>query len=146
VKRLDPPYRLVLTGTPMENRLDEPASIVERGDDLALEPKWSLAAWHLTPVDGKTEVGGARNLDTLRVRLATCMVRRVRQEVLSQLPVRTDTRIPIEMTAEQVEEHDALTLPIAQIVGRAKRRPLTRSDDPAHDAADYRQWSRPTAL
>ena len=43
VKRLDPPYRLVLTGTPMENRLDELASIVEWVDDLALEPKWRLA-------------------------------------------------------------------------------------------------------
>jgi SNF2 family DNA or RNA helicase len=68
LKRLDPPYRLVLTGTPMENRLDELASIVEWVDDLALEPKWRLAAWHTTPVDGRTEIGGARNLDTLRAR------------------------------------------------------------------------------
>jgi hypothetical protein len=128
VKRLDPPYRLVLTGTPMENRLDELASIVEWVDNLALEPKWRLAAWHTTPVDGKTEIGGARNLDTLRTRLATCMVRRVRQEVLSQLPARTDTRIPIEMTAEQLDEHDALNMPIAQILGRAKRRPLTQPE------------------
>ena len=128
VKRLDPPYRLVLTGTPMENRLDELASIVEWVDDLALEPKWRLAAWHTTPVDGRTEVGGARNLDTLRARLATCMVRRVRHEVLTQLPARTDTRVPVEMTAEQMDEHDALNLPIAQILGRAKRRPLTRAE------------------
>jgi hypothetical protein len=128
VKRLDPPYRLVLTGTPMENRLDELASIVEWVDDLALEPKWRLAAWHTTPVDGRTEIGGARNLDTLRTRLATCMVRRVRHEVLTQLPARTDTRVPIEMTPEQLDEHDALNLPIAQIVGRAKRRPLTRAE------------------
>jgi superfamily II DNA or RNA helicase len=128
VKRLDPPYRLVLTGTPMENRLDELASIVEWVDDLALEPKWRLAAWHTTLLDGSTEVGGARNLETLRTRLATCMVRRVRQEVLSQLPARTDTRIPIEMTAEQMDEHDALNMPIAQILGRAKRRPLTQAE------------------
>jgi superfamily II DNA or RNA helicase len=128
VKRLDPPYRLVLTGTPMENRLDELASIVEWVDDVALEPKWRLAAWHTTPVDGTTEIGGARNLDTLRTRLATCMVRRVRQDVLSQLPARTDTQIPIEMTAEQIDEHDALTTPIAQILGRAKRRPLTQAE------------------
>src|SRR6202043_182027 len=85
VKGLAPPYRLVLTGTPMENRLDELASIVEWVDDLALEPKWRLASWHTTPVDGRTEIGGARNLDTLRTRLATCMVRRVRHEVLTQL-------------------------------------------------------------
>jgi hypothetical protein len=128
VKRLDPPYRLVMTGTPMENRLDELASIVEWVDDLALEPKWRLAAWHTTPVDGKTELGGARNLDTLRTRLATCMVRRVRKEVLSQLPARTDTRIPIEMTVEQMDEHDALNMPIAQILCRTKRRPLTQPE------------------
>jgi hypothetical protein len=128
VKRLDPPYRLVLTGTPMENRLDELASIVEWVDDLALEPKWRLAAWHTTPVDGTTEIAGARNLDTLRTRLAACMVRRVRREVLSQLPARTDTRIPIEMTAEQIDEHDALSMPIAQILGRVKRRPLTQAE------------------
>jgi SNF2 domain-containing protein/helicase-like protein len=128
VKRLDPPYRLILTGTPMENRLDELASIVEWVDDLALEPKWRLAPWHTTPVDGKTEIGGARNLDTLRTRLAGCMVRRVRAEVLSQLPARTDSRIPVEMTAEQMEEHDALSMPIAQLLGRARQRPLTQAE------------------
>lgn len=64
----------------------------------------------------------------LRTRLATCMVRRVREDVLSQLPARTDTRVPIEMTAEQMDEHDALNLPIAQILGRAKRRPLTQPE------------------
>jgi hypothetical protein len=56
------------------------------------------------------------------------MVRRVRHEVLSQLPARTDTRIPIEMTAEQMDEHDALNMPIAQILARAKRRPLTQAE------------------
>jgi hypothetical protein len=128
VKRLDPPYRLVLTGTPMQNRLDELASIVEWVDDFALEPKWRLAAWHTTPVDGKAEIGGARNLDTLRARLAACMMRRVRHDVLAQLPARTDTRIPIEMTAEQLDEHDALNMPIAQILGRARRRPLAQAE------------------
>jgi hypothetical protein len=56
------------------------------------------------------------------------MVRRVRQEVLSQLPARTDTRIPVEMAAEQMDEHDALSMPIVQIVGRARRRPLTQPE------------------
>jgi hypothetical protein len=32
------------------------------------------------------------------------------------------------MTAEQVEEHDALNQPIAQILARAKRRPLTQAE------------------
>ena len=66
------------------------------------------------------EIAGVRNLDTLRERLAGCMVRRVRQEVLDQLPSRTDTRVPVEMTAEQMEEHDALNQPIAQLVRLAR--------------------------
>jgi superfamily II DNA or RNA helicase len=128
VKQLDPPFRLVLTGTPMENRIDELASIVEWVDDLALEPKWRLMPWHTTPMDGQAEISGARNLDTLRSRLAGCMIRRIRKEVLAQLPKRTDTRIPIEMTPEQIEEHDALNMPIAQLLARSKRRPLTQAE------------------
>ncbi len=48
VKGLSPQYRLVLTGTPMENRIDELASVVEWVDDMALEPKWrsELVALH----------------------------------------------------------------------------------------------------
>ena len=86
VKRLSPPYRLVLTGTPMENRIEELASIVEWVDELALEPKWRLSALHAMRSDGRREITGVRHLDTLRQRLQPCMVRRIRQEVLDQLP------------------------------------------------------------
>jgi len=128
VKKLDPPYRLVLTGTPMENRIDELASIVEWVDDHALEPKWRLLPWHTQPVDGKGEIGGARNLETLRCRLRSCMVRRLRKEVLSQLPSRTDTRVPVEMTVEQMSEHAELDTPILILISISKRRPLTHAE------------------
>ncbi len=58
VKGLAPPFRLVLTGTPMENRIDELASIVEWVDDMALEPKWRLNSLHSTRADGRREVVG----------------------------------------------------------------------------------------
>ena len=103
VKGLSPRYRLVLTGTPMENRIEELASVVEWVDDSALEPKWRLGPLHAIQADGRREVVGVRNLDTLRDRLRECMLRRVRQEVLAQLPPRTDTRVPIEMTEPQLE-------------------------------------------
>ncbi len=128
VKCLRPSYRLVLTGTPMENRIDELASIYDWVDSFALEPKWRLAPWHVAAVDGSKEVGGARNLDTLRLRLAPTMLRRTRQEVLDQLPSRTDTIIPVDMTAAQAEEHDALIRPIASLTQRGRRRPLTQAE------------------
>lgn len=128
VKRLAPRYRLVLTGTPMENRIDELASIYDWVDSYALEPKWRLVPWHTTPVDGERAIGGARNLDTLRTRLAPTMLRRTRQEVLDQLPPRTDTIVPVDLTAAQAEEHDALIRPIASLLQRARRRPLMQAE------------------
>ena len=128
VKGLTPTYRLVLTGTPMENRIDELASIVEWVDDMALEPKWRLSSLHATRADGRREVVGARNLDTIRDRLRHCMVRRIRQDVLDQLPSRTDTRVPIELTDEQMVAHDDLNQPIAQLVARSLKRPLSQAE------------------
>src|SRR5439155_6357964 len=69
VKKLQPQYRLVLTGTPMENRLEELASLLDWVDDLALEPKWRLVPFHTIAVDGKTEITGSRHLATLPPRL-----------------------------------------------------------------------------
>ena len=128
VKQLQPRYRLVLTGTPMENRLDELASIMDWVDEHALEPKWRLGPWHATLCDGRQEVAGARNLDTLRTRLADVMVRRLRAEVLGQLPARTDTRAPVEMTPAQRVEHDDLNQPIASILNKGRSRPLTQAE------------------
>ncbi len=129
VKALTPRYRLVLTGTPMENRLDELASVLDWVDDVALAPKWRLAPWHtLEEGEGGRGASGVRNLDTLRARMAPCVLRRVRREVLAQLPSRTDTRVPVPMTEQQRAEHDELNQPIAAIVRQAARRPLTQPE------------------
>lgn len=129
VKALRPAYRLVLTGTPMENRFDELASIMDFVDDVALEPKWRLAPWHSRAEgDGHRGMAGARNLETLRERLSGAMLRRVRAEVLSQLPPRTDVRVPVELTEAQRMRHDELIPPIASLVRRASVRPLTQAE------------------
>jgi SNF2 family DNA or RNA helicase len=118
VKRLRPRHRLVLTGTPFENRLDELASVMDWIDDGALQPKWRLAPLHM-------DAGGARHLDTLRDRLAPSMLRRRRPEILRQLPERTDTIVPVDLTEAQRDAHDDLNRPIAVLVKMAKRRPLS---------------------
>lgn len=129
VKSLKPEYRLVLTGTPMENRFDELASLMDFVDDTALEPKWRLVPWHTRSLgDGARGSGGARNLGVLRERLGTAFLRRRRAEVLSQLPARTDTRLSIELTPEQTEEHGYLDQPIAALVRKAQFRPLQQAE------------------
>jgi hypothetical protein len=128
VHRLRPRYRLVLTGTPMENRLEELASILGWIDGFALEPKWRLVPWHSVHGDDPRDVVGARNLDVLRQRVAPHLLRRVRRDVLPQLPRRTDTTLPITLTEAQHEEHDALAPAIAGLMRAGARRPLAPAE------------------
>lgn len=121
-KMLAPRYRLILTGTPMENRFEELASLLEWLGDDALEPAWRLGPLHRS--DQKVVVG----LDTLRERMQSSTLRRTRPEVLSQLPSRRDTVLPVEITAEQAEAHDALNHDIAILASIAQRRPLTAKE------------------
>ncbi len=125
VKRLQPQYRLILTGTPLQNRLEDLVSVVEWVDDHALEPKWRVIPWHTTAVDGDHGISGVRNLETLRARLEPVLIRRTRPEVLDQLPGRTDTRLPASMTAAQVSQHEELNRFIIQLMQISKKRPLT---------------------
>ncbi len=124
VKSLKPSYRMVLTGTPFENRLEELASVVEWVDDAVLEPKWRLSCGHAVRVDGVRPVAGAKNLTVLRERLRPILVRRTRQAVLPQLPSRSDWPQLVEMTEAQSFEHDLLRNPILELMARRVRRPL----------------------
>ncbi len=90
------PYRLVLTGTPMENRLERAGLDHGLGRRArALEPKWRLdtLARHRCATGPRRSAAPAISTRCARA-LAAAMVRRVRQEVLDQLPSRTDTRVP----------------------------------------------------
>src|SRR3954451_7352212 len=93
-----------------------------------MEPKWRLPAFHPVRADGRGEGVGVPPLHPPRERLRPSLLRRVRQEVLSQLPPRTDTRVPVELTEPQREEHDALIQPIVVLMQRAQVRPLTQAE------------------
>lgn len=127
VKRLAARWRLVLTSTLMEDRLDELASIMEWLDEVALEPRWRLWSWHGAG-EGRRAVAAGRNLDTLRQRLAPSVMRRVRREVLEQLPPRRDTVVAVPLTPAQRTVHDRLVAPIARIAAQATLRPASQPE------------------
>jgi SNF2 family DNA or RNA helicase len=61
VKRLKSPYAFVLTGTPLENRLEELYSIVQFIDQFRLGPMYKFLAKHQQTDDGG-KVTGYRDL------------------------------------------------------------------------------------
>jgi SNF2 family DNA or RNA helicase len=89
VKKIASPYAIVLTGTPLENRLEELVSIVQFVDPHRLGPTF-LNDHQILDAVGK--VVGYRNLDRIGRTLAPVLVRRRKEQVLPQLPERLEKR------------------------------------------------------
>jgi superfamily II DNA or RNA helicase len=117
LKRIESPYAIVLTGTPLENRLEELVSIVQFVDRHRLGATWKLRYAHQA-TDEAGRVIGYRNLDKLGQTLAPLLLRRRKSEVLSQLPPRVDNTIFVSMTAEQRIHHDENGEIVARIAQR----------------------------
>jgi superfamily II DNA or RNA helicase len=128
VKRLRGTYAFVLTGTPLENRLDELYSIFQFIDPTILGPLWRFNTRYYETErrrSGSYKVLGYKNLDELRHRIAPYVLRRVREEVLFDLPERIDSNFFVEMTSPQWTAYAEYEQRVAQLMARAKRRPLT---------------------
>ncbi|MDE1947264.1 MAG: DEAD/DEAH box helicase [Burkholderiales bacterium] len=117
LKRISCPYALVLTGTPLENRLEELISIVQFVDQHRLGPTWRLLDEHQLR-DEAGRVIGYRGLDRIGETLKPVMLRRRKAEVLTQLPERVDQRLFVPLTPEQRLHHDENGAVVTRIVQR----------------------------
>ncbi len=124
IKLIPSRYAFVLSGTPLENRLEDLFSLMQVVDTNVMGPLWRyLIDFHVTDERGK--VLGYRNLSELRSRLKPIMMRRDRRLVSDQLPKRIDQRIDVELTDMQRELHDDALANAGRLANIAKKRPLT---------------------
>jgi superfamily II DNA or RNA helicase len=120
LKRIDSPYAIVLTGTPLENKLEELISIVQFVDQHRLGPTWKLLHEHQVKDEGG-RVTGYTGLERIGQTLAPVMIRRRKSEVLRQLPSRTDQNLLVPMTEPQMDYHQANADVVAKIVQRWRK-------------------------
>ncbi|HEX4044806.1 MAG TPA: DEAD/DEAH box helicase [Gammaproteobacteria bacterium] len=127
VKQLKSRYAFVLTGTPLENRIDDIYSIVQ-----FLDPHLFGALFRFNrkfyELDEKGKAIGYKNLDELHRMLRPIMLRRRKSDVEGQLPARTIKNYFVSMENEQQIRYEEYQNRVARILSHAKRRALYKEE------------------
>jgi len=124
VKRLESRYAFVLTGTPIENRIDELRSLVDFLDPAILGPLFRFNREYYK-LDERGRPSDYQNLDKLRERVRPILLRRRKAEVETELPDRTDKNHFVALTPAMRDEYNGLQKQVAELIKKSQRRPLT---------------------
>ncbi len=97
-------FRLLLSGTPVENRLEELWSAMHFANPGLLGGVSDFQERYATPIGNGAPEAAAR----LRAKIRPFVLRRTKQEVLPELPPRTDTLLHVELDEAERSVYDAV--------------------------------------
>lgn len=120
VRKIESRYALFLTGTPLENRLEELYSIVEIADQFILAPYYQFKDRYME-MDETGRLLGYKHLNEIRERMKPLLLRRLKTEVQVQLPERIDKQLVVPVTHQQMEKHQELRIHVARLVAKWHR-------------------------
>jgi len=125
IKSIPRTHALVLTGTPLENKLEDVYSIVQFLDPDLLAPLWDFAGHHfLISRKKKNRIAGYTNLGTLHEKLKKIVIRRKKEEVLTELPDEVVNNYFIELTDEQKDIHAGYLGALIPLLGKKFLTPM----------------------
>ena len=104
-RKIESDYSVILSGTPLENKLDELYSIVEFVDNFRLAPYYLFKYNHII-TDETGKVLGYKNLNEIGKKLSDILIRRRKKDVKLQMPKRMDKNLFVPMTKEQMAMHE----------------------------------------
>lgn len=119
-RRIKADYAVVLSGTPLENKLEELYSVVQFVDQYCLGPYYKFVAD--TVVKTSTgKVTGYKGLNAVGEKLRDVLIRRRKKDVALQLPRRMDKVLFVPMTEEQRSIHEECQSQVARLVHKWNR-------------------------
>ncbi|MFA9388399.1 MAG: DEAD/DEAH box helicase [Prolixibacteraceae bacterium] len=117
VNRLQTKHVLIITGTPIENKLIDIFSIVNILDPHFLGPLWEFSYQHcLFDPEKINKINGYYDLQKLNKKLEHILIRREKRAVLDQLPNVQQINVPVELSDMQREYHSSYAMGIGKII------------------------------
>ncbi len=127
IKRLQSRYAFVLTGTPIENRIDDIHSLMSFLDPSVLGPLFRFNR-EFYELDERGRPAGYRNLENLHKRIKPFLLRRRKADVETELPNRTEQKYFVALSPTQADSYGAHEAQVARLVMIAQKRPLTQQE------------------
>ncbi|HOB98416.1 MAG TPA: DEAD/DEAH box helicase [Verrucomicrobiota bacterium] len=127
IKRLRSRYAFILTGTPIENRIDELYSLMDFLDPTVLGPLFRFNREYYV-LDDRGRPQDYANLERLHERIKPLMLRRRKADVETELPERTDLNYFVPLSGEQKTAYDDHYTVVARLAHLAARRPLSQAE------------------
>jgi len=119
VKAIPRKHALVITGTPLENKLLDLYSIMNFIDPEVLAPQWEFSMNHCYfDKSKKNKITGYYNLQKLHERLSNHIIRREKKDVLKQLPALQEVTVPIELHPFQYDMHAGYAKSLASFINK----------------------------
>ena len=98
-------YRMILTGTPIENHLGELWNLFRFINPGLLGSLESFNKQFASPIENNQDKEAARRLKNL---IKPFILRRLKTEVLTELPSRTEITVQVDMSDEEIALYEAL--------------------------------------
>ncbi len=118
-------HSLVITGTPLENKLEDVYSIVQFSDRSLLTPLWAFAANHLNlSRSGSKRVLGYRNLKAVHEKLKELIIRRSKEQVFDSLPDLIENNYYLDLSQEQEEIHQGYLATLFILINKKVLTPM----------------------
>ena len=119
-RRIKSRYTVVLSGTPLENRLEELFSVMQFVDQYCLGPYYKFRSDHIM-TDDTEKVIGYKNLNSVGEAVRQHLIRRTKKQVKLQMPKRQDKNLFVPMTDAQMSIHDEFKSTVAKLLMKWRR-------------------------
>ncbi len=128
VKRIDAAFPLCLSGTPIENNLDELWALIDVVAPGRLGTAATFRQSYRIPIE---KLGSETKMEALRRRVAPLILRRMKEDVAPELPAKTRVVKSIDLGGRQRELYEAI-----RVAAHAEVRKVVRSKGIAASTVD----------